>query len=147
MTNVQFGQCAADPRVFHKTPVFTVTALCDIHEPTDVMNPVITVSTRGDYLSCNYAYIPAWERYYYITSITATTGNMMTVTLHEDVLMSFPEIENLVCALQKQESFEGRATLYYQDTDMIPMQCSITYTQPFSQPAWDWSHLYLTTVG
>ena len=148
MINAQFGYCTDDQRKLHKNPTFIHTAICDIHEPTNIMNPTLTVATKSDYLSCNYVYIPEWERYYYITSITAIAGNMMIISLREDVLMSFPEIDNLECALKKQEKYEGVATLYYNDTDMIPLQATITYTQPFSvTPSWDYNHLYLTTVG
>lgn len=150
MITIQIGSCLDDPRMLHKS--FTVVAersAVDIHEPCDIMQPVLIMEYAAAYLGCNYVYIPAWGRYYYITDMTAMQGGRVELALQEDVLMSFvSDIADIECALSKQEQFEGVATLFYKDPDTIPRQDTVTFTQLFSDvPTWDYTHVYLTTVG
>jgi len=60
---------------------------CTLKEATFIKNPIITVQTFIPF-SFNYAYIPAWGRYYYISDCQANEG-MWDISLTEDVLASF----------------------------------------------------------
>ena len=42
-------------------------------------------------LFCNYAYIPAFRRYYFVSDVTAITSKLFQLTLNVDVLMSFKD--------------------------------------------------------
>lgn len=59
-----------------------------LKEATSILNPVITIKTNNNILSCNYCYIPLFSRYYYITDIIVDHA-YMTLNLRVDVLMSF----------------------------------------------------------
>ncbi len=54
----------------------------------DINNPYFDITLNADYLSVNYAYVPAWHRYYFV-DITILSGNIMRFTLRVDRLMSF----------------------------------------------------------
>ena len=62
----------------------------------EINNPYYDITLNANYLSVNYAYVPAWHRYYFV-DITILSGNIMRFTLRVDRLMSFiaPNESNL----------------------------------------------------
>ena len=62
----------------------------------DINNPYFDITLNANYLSINYAYVPAWHRYYFV-DITIQSGNIMRFSLRVDRLMSFiaPNESNL----------------------------------------------------
>lgn len=62
----------------------------------EINNPYFDITLNSQYLSINYAYVPAWHRYYFV-DITILSGNIMRFTLRVDRLMSFiaPNESNL----------------------------------------------------
>lgn len=62
----------------------------------DINNPYFDITLNAAYLSVNYAYVPAWHRYYFV-DITIQSGNIMRFSLRVDRLMSFiaPNESNL----------------------------------------------------
>lgn len=76
----------------------------NLRDVTDVINPIILLesATIGEH---NYAYIPQFNRYYFITAISSVRMGLWAVALQEDVLMSFKtDILNLVVILNNTES-------------------------------------------
>lgn len=76
-----------------------------LRSATDVINPVITFEhTSNQYLSYNYAFIPIFDRYYFVQSSENTAANLWTLRLHVDVLMSFrAEISRLNVILDRAQ--------------------------------------------
>lgn len=73
-------------------------------EDTDVITPTIKI-TYIDTVNYNYAYIPAFGRYYYITGITVDEGQNITISLSCDVLMSFwDDFKNSQCIAERSTS-------------------------------------------
>ena len=61
-----------------------------IKEESSVIDPVITIESVANIASsCNYAYIPEFGRYYFITDIVTTSNTLWMISMHVDVLMSF----------------------------------------------------------
>ena len=60
---------------------------CLVKEPCDILAPVIELDTP-DPASYNYAYIPAWGRYYFITGIRFNAG-LWELTARVDVLATY----------------------------------------------------------
>ena len=54
-----------------------------------VLNPVIEIETAVNISNYNYARIEDFNRYYFITDITATSDLLWKITLRCDVLMSY----------------------------------------------------------
>lgn len=76
----------------------------NLRDVTDVINPIILLETAtiGEH---NYAYIPQFNRYYFITAISSVRTGLWAVALQVDVLMSFKtDILNLVVILNNTES-------------------------------------------
>ena len=63
---------------------------------TSVLNPSIMIESADNISTYNYAYIPEFGRYYYITDIVSVRTNCWVVSLRCDVLMSYKdEIQGL----------------------------------------------------
>lgn len=62
-----------------------------LRNDSPIIDPVILIEdfTSFNPATCNYAYIEAFGRYYYITEIILTTDKLYEIHMHVDVLMSF----------------------------------------------------------
>lgn len=69
-------------------PTGGTTVSVQLKQPCDVLNPslILKQTTRGNW---NYAYIPAWGRYYFMSNITFLTGDRVQVDLSIDVLATY----------------------------------------------------------
>lgn len=79
----------------------------NLRDDSKVVNPEIMIES-SNLTGFNYAYIPAFHRYYYIVEITSYRNNLWIVKLKVDVLMSFAsDIKGLSCIIEATESYEG----------------------------------------
>ena len=63
-----------------------------VRSELDIEHPVFIFSTKSFLTGFNYVYIPDFERYYYVDTITAVKKNSYEVHLTVDVLMSFSTV-------------------------------------------------------
>lgn len=113
--NVTFYNNKSDNRQVHKQITSIKTVVCEANDEMDIINPSIRIVYDGDIISANYMYIPKLNRYYYITNIEIPNGNILVVSGHCDVLMSFwPYIKNCQCVA-------GRSTSNYDEYLDDPM--------------------------
>lgn len=93
MINVTFFTCSADNRTVDKSgylnSVISSTAI--MYENTSIVSPIIKFAwnTNGAIPNVNYAYIPQFGRYYYVTDVKALIGGSMEYHLRCDVLMTY----------------------------------------------------------
>lgn len=85
-----------------------------LRDDCSIINPVIKIEnyTGSNITQSNYAYIPEFGRYYYITNITFS-GNLYEISMHVDVLMTYKDsIRSNTAIVSRQENFYN---LYLQD--------------------------------
>lgn len=76
----------------------------NLREQCSIIEPEILVHLNG-LPNFNYAYIPEFKRYYYITDITSVRNDLWRVSMQIDTLMSFKnEILNMECIIGRQEN-------------------------------------------
>lgn len=93
----------------------------------NVMKPKITF--EGNYTEYSYAYIPLFERFYYIVSSTIERNTMTTLELSVDVLQSHKTgILNSPAMLDRQETM---ASKMLDDPMYWAQQNTYVITQPF----------------
>ena len=63
---------------------------CQIKAPSSIISPIIQLSKASNPTNFNYAYIPDWNRYYFISDITYGIG-LWILSLRVDVLASFKD--------------------------------------------------------
>lgn len=76
----------------------------NLRDSSDITNPVIMITSEIKPLS-NYAYISDFDRFYFISEITAYRSNSFILKLKVDVLESYKEqIKNLKVVLSGTEN-------------------------------------------
>ena len=74
------------------TEIVDITETFRIKENTSIINPTVILSreTVGKrYASVNYAYIPMWNRYYFVDDIVVMNDTLLSLTMTCDVLMTY----------------------------------------------------------
>lgn len=103
-----FFQNTAEPNRVNKTDYLTEQFRVNgnLRDISDVINPSITFECTDDkILKSNYVYIPAFNRYYFINSITSVRTNLWRVNLHCDVLYSFRnDVLQIKAIIDRQEN-------------------------------------------
>lgn len=69
-------------------PTFSITLQCRLKAPSSVMNPTLMFDRENVGNNYNYAYIPEFDRYYFVTNIVYA-GALVEYDLRCDVLASF----------------------------------------------------------
>ena len=76
----------------------------NLREESSVINPTILVE-HNNLSVYNYAYIPDFKRYYFVSEITSVRNGLWRASLKVDVLESFKkDILNLSCIVDKQQN-------------------------------------------
>lgn len=103
-----FFQNTAELNRVNKTDYLTeqIRVAGNLRDISDVINPSITFECTDDkILKSNYVYIPAFNRYYFINSITSVRTNLWRVNLHCDVLYSFRnDVLQIKAIIDRQEN-------------------------------------------
>lgn len=92
-----FYRCTCDRKKIDKTGSFTLelpVTGCRIKEPSSIYNPTVEIasSSIGDnYAVVNYAFIPSWNRYYFIDDMTVENSQLISIRLSVDVLNTYRE--------------------------------------------------------
>lgn len=86
--NINFYQYTQEKNRVSKQLSDPITVTGYLQEQTSLTNPVIKIALNTNITVCNYCYIEAFRRYYYITSIDVVDKELI-ISLHCDVLMSF----------------------------------------------------------
>lgn len=83
-----------------------------LRNPASVTDPVITIE-RDSSVGFNYAYIPDYARYYFVTGISMIGDKLLALSLHVDVLMTYKDaIRNMNAIVKRQEN---KFNLYLDD--------------------------------
>lgn len=77
-----------------------------LREESSIIDPVITISDIDNYVgSMNYAYIPEFNRYYFITNIESVRNNLWRVSFHVDVLYTYrSQIKSNSAIIERNEN-------------------------------------------
>ena len=94
-----------DNNVVNKTLTDVVSYEIKLKDNVDIISPIIILSSETLLVNFNYAYIPDFERYYFINSISINSKNVYVLSLECDVLESFKDdILNSYAYISKAEN-------------------------------------------
>lgn len=115
-----------------------------LKDATNIETPVITIETTSGVLDKNYAYIPDFGRYYFITDKQIITTNLVKLSLQVDVLMSFQnEILNTPCHIERSTEMYNK---YINDNEQTAYNFPMVLTKAFST-SFDTPKLYLAVAS
>lgn len=75
----------------NKNPVSRLSVEGTLKEETSIVDPVIIIEYNGTLNNVNYAHIPEFNRWYFITDITSVRTGLWRVAMHCDVLKTYSE--------------------------------------------------------
>ena len=145
--NISLYKTNSEKNVVYKTITNEVNfSNVTFKNPTEILNPVITLSTAIDVESYNYCYIPEYNRYYYISNIVSVVNGLWSLNLSVDVLMSFKQyFANFDVILKRSQTVYNK---YINDGEIITEADNIISTFKFPQtPLSKQMYFILTTVG
>lgn len=116
-------QTSSSNNVINKSVVSVKNGVtCNVKEPISIINPVVLLSFDVETLKANYAYIPDYKRYYYISDIIPLTGGRIELHLSVDVLYSFKtDILNSTAIIDKQQNVRN-SNVYLNDGSYVTQE-------------------------
>lgn len=78
----------------------------NLRDGSSIIDPIVTIAATNPY-TYNYAYIPEFGRYYFITDIISVRTGIWQIKMHVDVLMSFKEKLNSAKIVLSDSTSEG----------------------------------------
>lgn len=89
---IQLASYDGEKNRIQKQVSFTVNLEGTLRESSDVVNPSILVESPVDAIcGFNYAFIPEFQRYYFIQNFTAFRTGLTIITMSVDVLFTYKE--------------------------------------------------------
>lgn len=103
---------ASAPNYVDKNITLIETLTGVLRKPGSVTDPVITIE-RNSPVGFNYAHIPEYERYYFVSGVSMISDKLLSLSLHVDVLMTYKaQIRNMNAIIKRQEN---KFNLYLDD--------------------------------
>lgn len=134
---VRLGICSDPKNKISKTIRNTSDYDCIVKNEggINIMNPVVSITTSDAIVDKNYAYIPNFNRYYYVSNAEVAPNGIWTLTMKEDVLMSWKtDINNSEGLLARSYNYQN---LYMPDS-MLPVTSKTqTWAQVFPDSPFD----------
>lgn len=144
--NVSFYYNQSDDRQINKTLIEEKVFEGTLRDNVDIMNPVVRFFS-SEILRYNYCYISDFQRYYFITSVTAVSNDIYDVNFTTDVLMSFRgEILQYPVIVDKQ-SQKANGDEYIDDSSLVTDNLLFSSVYNFSRGFLDKPEYILITAG
>ena len=86
---IQFLHNKSEYNTINKNTELIVEKTITLKNDCDLVNPYVVLKLDDVLFSSNYAYIPKFKRYYFITGIEILSKTLVAVSMHVDVLESF----------------------------------------------------------
>lgn len=142
---LQLSYTNSENNAINKSLYDTTTITGTLRESSSIISPIIMV--EGDVRGYNYAYIPEFNRYYFIDEITSYRNNLWILRMKVDVLMSFrASILSTQCILVESE-LEGADPYILNDRVWVTKVKDKTDILPFPSGLPSQGHYILITAG
>lgn len=117
---------------------------CAVYGECSIETPTLLLAYNPILVTCNYAYISEWGRYYYKTDLVTMSGNRCLLTLSVDPLMSFKDgIYGINCNVLRCEDYkismipDSNVMVYGSQIEIV------SFNEAF---VWSNSHSFVLTV-
>ena len=86
---IQFLHNKSEYNTINKDTELVVEKTITLKNECDLVNPYVVLKLDDVLFLSNYAYIPKFKRYYFITGIEILSKTLVAVSMHVDALESF----------------------------------------------------------
>ncbi len=130
MFDIQLMRSTSPTNKLDKSISTIMTISGTLKDNTSIIDPVIRIQCNlSDVKKCNYMYISAFGRYYFVNDIRSVTNNIVEFTCHVDVLTTYAaEIRSNQAITRRQEN---NWNLYLNDGTFRVYQNSKVVTKDF----------------
>lgn len=136
----------SDNRTIRKKLLNEFSLTGTLRDSCSLLGPVINIES-SNVLRFNYAYIPDFQRYYFVKEITNLRKNIWTLELEVDPLMSFKgDILALDVVVDKQSS-DSIGDEYIDDGSLVADNNTFTSVYNLSSGFNDHGEYILITAG
>lgn len=105
MIDVNFQKTLSDPRKLNKDLTFIKDVSCKMINNVSMLNPTFIVKFDNALWESNHAYIPLFNRHYFIDKIELVENNKMQISMSVDVLESVKDtLLNSTLQIARQEN-------------------------------------------
>lgn len=136
----------SDDRVINKTLVGGEQFTGELVGDVDIMSPTIRFDT-GEFLRYNYAYIPEFQRYYAIQSVSVFREGIWDVSMAVDVLMSFRGDIMALSVIVDKQSMSENGDEYIDDGSLVTDNVMFTRVHEFDNGFNNYPEYILITAG
>lgn len=125
-----------------------VTYTGNLKDDTSVLNPTFRVKA-DNIVNKNYAYIPLFNRYYFIANIVSIANGLWEISLNIDVLETYAtDIKASRAIIEKQESADfDKSNIYLNDGTFLAESVRVNEILPFEEGFDDDGEIILITAG
>lgn len=138
---------SSDNNVVDKALTVVDNVDCLLKDTTELVDPVIRLSSDNITSEVNYCYIPRLGRYYYIRNKKQVVNGMCELELHVDVLTSFASEFRQLNAIVNKTELNNVADLYIDDGSFLASADSIMQVVNFENGFNDTPEYILLTAG
>lgn len=144
--DIYFYHNASDNRTIRKELMDEWTISGTLRESCSIVDPIINIQ-RDLPIRYNYAYIPDFQRYYFINMVTSYRTGVWTVEMEVDPLMSFKaDILALKVVVDKQSNAVN-GDEYIDDGSLVTDNFTFETTYNFPNGFNDEGQYILITAG
>lgn len=143
--DIQLYHNNSENNVINKSLTGISTPSVVLKKPTSELTPSVILHTFENMEYCNYAYIPEFQRYYFIDDIKPLTGSEVQLDMRVDVLESFKNsILSLNAIVEKQETSGNK---YFNDGSFNVLSTEFLQSYNFPSGFDDNGEFILITCG
>lgn len=113
----------------NKSPTSRLALNGTLRDESSIVDPVILIEYDGELTHVNYAHIPKFNRWYFITDITSVRTGLWRVAMHCDVLKTYAE--GILASSGVIARQENQYNLYLDDYFFKCYQNSMIVTKVF----------------
>lgn len=147
MVSVVLMKNVSDNNVVNKSTSIIDNVSCVLKDPTELIDPVIKISSDDITSEVNYCYVESLGRYYYVRNKRQVISGMCELELHVDVLMSFKEEFKQLNAIVNKTERTDIADMYINDGSFLTSADSIMQVYNFNNGFNDSPDYILLTAG
>ena len=130
---IQLGHYSGEKNKINKSVSFSKECTGQLRDEADVTNPAIMIEAPvSEVCGYNYAYIPAFKRWYFIQNCTSYRTSMTVIVMTVDVLFTYKEaILNSQSIITRSSKNPGDAVYSLPDNRYPVKQSETTHVIKF----------------